>query len=537
MWDRGQDLVDRQQLRDALQLFQEAISLIKSSLGTAFYHATRAESQTRKDLRDLGQDLCLSYAEACCMAGRFNEAHSIVLEAATMDRLDHRWDSVRGETLMGLERIQEASRCFAVARDEKRTRKAVMKMMRSELASELIREAQKRIDPHLFTFESSEVLGRAVQDCVTARTKEGRNVADLLVSLMLSCPGSDLLPSTEVKLLISSALIGAGQPRVAARLAATSALDLLPIVSSGEADVILEQYLDLLAESHYYAGLAASKASTATCPDSPELLLAAARSLARATEINPLPSLYRSTLLAVTKSLAAAQGGLKAAEIVKSARTDPLHVEALFFSLGIDETLTLDHEGMRGYYRLVTRSGRPLESKAHISNHPFGLSRVYYDSKQLPENWAWIELSDGSCRWRQTAASLSILVLNLPETIKAQDLVVDIRARHLSVQTRSSDNGMMIFGGALPHAVNPSSSTWSIDEGQLVIDLVKSNFELLRGGGAAATWWDRLFAAHPPITSADDEKDYSDLPPEILKAIRPPRPNEQRTDINSEEQE
>ena len=80
----------------------------------------------------------------------------------------------------------------------------------------------------------------------------------------------------------------------------------------------------------------------------------------------------------------------------------------------------------------------------------------------------------------------------------------------------------LIFSGDLLKAVKPSSSSWSLDdEGTLVFDLIKSNLELLRGGNPGSTWWDRLFVNDPPIAFDDQEKDYSDLPPEILQATRP----------------
>lgn len=60
-----------------------------------------------------------------------------------------------------------------------------------------------------------------------------------------------------------------------------------------------------------------------------------------------------------------------------------------------------------GTYRLVLADGTPVERK---DKHPFCMSRVFYDSSERPQE-VWAEMSDGSCRWRQTASEVKVIVL------------------------------------------------------------------------------------------------------------------------------
>jgi hypothetical protein len=67
-------------------------------------------------------------------------------------------------------------------------------------------------------------------------------------------------------------------------------------------------------------------------------------------------------------------------------------------------------------YQQVTPNGKPFEGpQAGMPKHPFGLSRVYYDSKELPcsRRQAWCQMSDGSCRWRQSSSEIQLRVLQV----------------------------------------------------------------------------------------------------------------------------
>ena len=60
-------------------------------------------------------------------------------------------------------------------------------------------------------------------------------------------------------------------------------------------------------------------------------------------------------------------------------------------------------------------------------------------------------------------------------------------------------------------------STWTYDEDGLWLYLRKMNLELLRKSSEhGEMWWPRLFAHHGTIAFDDYDKDYSDLPQEIL---------------------
>jgi hypothetical protein len=70
--------------------------------------------------------------------------------------------------------------------------------------------------------------------------------------------------------------------------------------------------------------------------------------------------------------------------------------------------------------------------------------------------------------------------------------------------------------------VVPDDCFWTHcpDEG-CQISLRKMNLEVLRRSWAhAESWWPRLLAHHGEISWDDYEKDYSDLPPEVLARHR-----------------
>lgn len=60
-------------------------------------------------------------------------------------------------------------------------------------------------------------------------------------------------------------------------------------------------------------------------------------------------------------------------------------------------------------YRLVKTDGSLAE---RIDKHPFQMSRVYYSRVECPEE-VWAEMSDGSCRWRQTGSEIKIIALQV----------------------------------------------------------------------------------------------------------------------------
>ena len=74
-----------------------------------------------------------------------------------------------------------------------------------------------------------------------------------------------------------------------------------------------------------------------------------------------------------------------------------------------------------GSYRLVAEQGAPVE---RLNKHPFCMARVYYDAKEKPQE-VWAEMSDGSCRWRQTGSEVKVIALKvrLPATVRTEHAV------------------------------------------------------------------------------------------------------------------
>lgn len=61
------------------------------------------------------------------------------------------------------------------------------------------------------------------------------------------------------------------------------------------------------------------------------------------------------------------------------------------------------------YYRLVYGDGRRVERK---QKHPFCMSRVLYTSQEVGSE-VWVEMSDGTCRWRQSSSEVKVMVLKV----------------------------------------------------------------------------------------------------------------------------
>lgn len=142
--------------------------------------------------------------------------------------------------------------------------------------------------------------------------------------------------------------------------------------------------------------------------------------------------------------------------------------------------------------QLSRADGRSVE---RVDKHPFQLSRVFYASRDRPEE-VWAELLDGSCRWRQSASEVAIIALRVPAKASKRDLDVVVDLHHISVTSRI--DGCVYLQGELERGIIPDESVWTHSGGTgedgFVFYLKKMNLELLAGDGSHAdTWWSRLF--------------------------------------------
>ena len=181
------------------------------------------------------------------------------------------------------------------------------------------------------------------------------------------------------------------------------------------------------------------------------LLLSAIRSLTRASELIPSEAggPFRAAMLGAMSALGDGEAASKAVREAK--RSGPLVVEEAVdcFPLAGADGGGLPSEAvphaMSGKvekaevplsYCLVTVDGRPHEGpQAGLPKHPFGLSRVFYDAKELPgqQQQAWCMLSDGSCMWRQSASEIQIYAFRVPQDLPARRLSVTLGPRILEV--------------------------------------------------------------------------------------------------------
>ncbi|KAK3259309.1 hypothetical protein CYMTET_31684, partial [Cymbomonas tetramitiformis] len=171
-------------------------------------------------------------------------------------------------------------------------------------------------------------------------------------------------------------------------------------------------------------------------------------------------------------------------------------------------------------YRLVFTDGSPVE---RVDKHPFCMSVVHYDAKEAKQQ-VWAEMSDGAAAWRQSADGLIVMGLKVPkELVSKSDLDVNIQMRYIRVSNRRS--GEVYLEGQLHREVIPEECVWEhcggIRDDGFMLHLKKMNLELLqRWWQHSEMWWKRLFEHHAEIVWDDYDKDYSDLPDEILKRHR-----------------
>lgn len=170
-------------------------------------------------------------------------------------------------------------------------------------------------------------------------------------------------------------------------------------------------------------------------------------------------------------------------------------------------------------YRLTTCDGRPVE---RTDKHPFCMSRVYYDATEKPQE-VWAELADGSCRWRQTGSEIRVQALRVPPALPPRELAVTFEPHSLRVAHRTT--GEVFLEGRLLRGIVPEDCYWTHcgggGEDGCVLSLHKMNLEVLRRHWLhSEMWWSRLFDHHGEIAWDDYEKDYSDLPEEVLAKHR-----------------
>lgn len=168
-------------------------------------------------------------------------------------------------------------------------------------------------------------------------------------------------------------------------------------------------------------------------------------------------------------------------------------------------------------YALVNAAGQPVE---RVDKHPFCMSRVYYDSTDIPGNEVWAQPRDSLCRWRQSAGEVRVMVLKVEKGVEPAQLKVDIEPYFLRVSHRLT--GEVFLEGELDRGVIPADSYWTHDSDEgCVVYLQKMNLELFVSGQEhrhSLSWWPRLFVHHSDIAWDDYEKDYSDLPAPVMDA-------------------
>ncbi|KAK9836972.1 hypothetical protein WJX81_003624 [Elliptochloris bilobata] len=168
-----------------------------------------------------------------------------------------------------------------------------------------------------------------------------------------------------------------------------------------------------------------------------------------------------------------------------------------------------------GAYRMVKGDGSAPE---RTDKHPFCMSRVFYDAAERPEE-LWAQLADGSCRWRQSGSEVKVVALRVPRKVPPRALAVTLDPYLIRVAHQAT--GEVYLEGELERGIVPDESVWMQGGGEgedgCLLLLRKMNFELLRQHWLhSESWWPRLLRGQPAVAWDDYEKDYSDLPSEVL---------------------
>ncbi|CAL8465251.1 g4786 [Coccomyxa elongata] len=112
------------------------------------------------------------------------------------------------------------------------------------------------------------------------------------------------------------------------------------------------------------------------------------------------------------------------------------------------------------------------------------------------------------------------MAAQVPSEVRPRELAVSMEP--FSIRVAHAISGEVFLEGDLERGIVPEDSVWmhgggSGEDGCLLL-LRKMNLELLRRHWMhSEMWWPRLFTHHSDIAWDDYEKDYSDLPEEVLE--------------------
>ena len=171
-------------------------------------------------------------------------------------------------------------------------------------------------------------------------------------------------------------------------------------------------------------------------------------------------------------------------------------------------------------YKLVDAVGRPVERQ---QRHAFCMSRVYYDRSEMESTETWVELADGSCRWRQSGSEIRLIALLVPSDVQSKHMEVLFDPYEICVRNKAT--GDQYLQGRLHRGIIPGDCFWTHMGGEgedgFLITMTKMNLEVLQKHWMhSEMWWSKLFDDHPDIAWDDYAKDYSDLPEEVMERHR-----------------
>ena len=197
-------------------------------------------------------------------------------------------------------------------------------------------------------------------------------------------------------------------------------------------------------------------------------------------------------------------------------RTPAAPVQAVIKAAKPELQLSLPYKD----YKLVDSVGRPVERG---QRHAFCMSRVYYDRSEMESTETWVELADGSCRWRQSGSEIKIIALGVPSDVSPK--MIDVKFDPYELRVTNTGTGAVYLSGKLHRGIIPNDCFWTHLGGEgedaFLITMTKMNLEVLQKHWMhSEMWWSKLFEDHPECQWDDYSKDYSDLPEEVMERHR-----------------
>jgi len=143
--------------------------------------------------------------------------------------------------------------------------------------------------------------------------------------------------------------------------------------------------------------------------------------------------------------------------------------------------------------------------------------QVHYH-KNGPRPRLWIQWE--YYRWSQTSTNMTVIIFDCkPEELVVREIDIKFKKQFLSV--RQKKTGKVWFERELKDLIMPEECTWTLEDGNIVIQMYKNVAKVIhdaRGNGHFhdRLYWKALFAGQHEMRGHEMDHDFSDLPEGIV---------------------